>query len=205
MAINKNIFKTDFCYRGAREYVQGGDIFNSVVEIVCNEFDIYKINKFNFSWYKFLNKNANIYISDSIDNFNRENVNSILTFSYDRSIIYVIMIGNDSEIKCTYNFDEDFICNNLILKKNSIEIFDIGNYSFIDVAIQINKCLLSKTISKTGKWIVTKLDGDSLSELLNSKINSIKIEDVNTFNDIFTRSKVLIGDGKFVNLYFSLI
>jgi len=203
--VRENFFKIDFCFREGREYVQGSDIFDLSVSKVRECFDVNKIIDFNFYLYKILTKNAYIFILDSINNIDNKNINSLLTFNYLGEKVYVAIVERDSKIECFSTCNERQIYNNLIIKRDSAEIYNIENYSTTDIAIQINKYILNNTTSKKGKWIVVKIEGHLLSNLLNFDDRKIEVKVVNIYNGVFSKSSVMANNKKVLNLYFSLV
>lgn len=199
----KNTFDVDFCFKGNRTYVQGPDIFESVVSLISCEFDT--IRDIKYTAYKMLHKNATVYITNKVVKSNYSVINSLISFMGDGTKYYAVVCENYKSIKCSNDYCEDVVERNSQLSPKSIAFKNTLPETYTEIVVSMNKFFLNKTIAEEGKWIVTKFDYFQLSDIQNIKNKEIKIELLQNLNNKLTKSLLYLDDKQVGYLYFSLI
>jgi len=195
----------EFCFKGKRTYVQGPDIFDAVLEKLKNYFDLDKINTIKYSAYEMLYANAYMSIVKDFNKNDYEKINSLITFKFESTQYYIVVSESKNEIKCSNNYSEDIVNENSIITSDRIEFKNILNDSLTEIIVSMNKYYLQNTVTKDGKWIVTKFEYNSFQDLNGIKNKMIELKLKNNFNNKLTKSIITIDNEAVGYLYFTLI
>jgi len=195
----------EFCFKGERTYVQGPDIFDAAIVKLSNYFDLNEISSIKYAAHDMLKKNAFMIIVEKFQAEDYETINSIITFKYENKSFYVVVVENENYIECATVYSEETIRTKSIIKDKKIEFQNNLEDSLTEIIVSMNKYYLQETVTKDGKWIVTKFDYKNLTDIQNITDKNISLELKNNFNNKLTKSIILI-DGLMVgHLYFSMI
>jgi len=201
----KNVYNLSFLFKGNRKYVQGPDIFDAVIEIICNNFDKTKITSVKYAAHNMLHQNADLVITDEFDPKEYSFFNSIITFNHSNRKYYAIVIQNNKLIDSAVEYSEDIVRNLSEISDDMIVFKNELNDSLTEIIVSMNKYYLQQNVIEDGKWIVTKFDYINLISTEDIKNNVISLQLKNNFNNLLTKSLVRV-DGEIVgNLYFSLV
>ena len=55
-------YNLEFCFKGARTYIQGPDIFDAVLDVIKKDFNVSKITNIKYSTHSMLHANADLMI-----------------------------------------------------------------------------------------------------------------------------------------------
>jgi len=195
----------EFCFKGTRTYIQGPDIFDAVVDKLKKYFDLDKITNIKYSAHKMLKANANMTIVDCFNSDDFGEINSIITFKIDDKKYYVVVVENENEIECSNEYSEETVRTKSIVNDTNIEFNNILDDSITELIVSMNKYYLQETVTKNGKWIVTKFEYNNLIDTIEIKGRKLGLELKNNFNNKLTKSIITINSKAVGYLYFSLI
>lgn len=196
-------FDLNFCFKGARTYVQGPDIFDAVVSCISNQFHV--INDIKYTAYSMLHKNASMYITKKVVKADYAVINSLIHFVTDDTKYYAVVCENDQPIVCSTEYSEEIVQNHSKIVGNTISFTNILSDSYTEIVVSMNKHFLNQTVKEAGKWIVTKFDYFGLADIADITKKEIKVELLQNFNNQLTKSILFLDDKAVGHLYFSLI
>ncbi len=195
----------EFCFKGNRTYIQGSDIFDAIVSKLASNFNLDKIENIKYSAHKMLKKNAFVLILEKFNPNDYKKINSVITFKNSEKKYYVVVIEDSREIECSVEYSEEIVRSTSAIIDKKIEFKNELEDSLTEIIVSMNKYYLQESVTKDGKWMVTKFDYHNLNDIQNVKGKMISLELKNNFNNKLTKSIVTV-DGLVVgNLYFSLI
>ncbi len=201
----KNIYTLSFQFKGNRKYVQGPDIFDAAIEIICNYFDKTKITFVKYAAHNMLHQNADLVITDEFDPKEYSFFNSVITFNQDNTKYYAIVIQNNELIDGAVEYSEDVVRNLSEINNDMIVFKNKLNDSLTEIIVSMNKYYLQQNITESGKWIVTKFDYINLTSIEDIKDRVISLQLKNNFNNLLTKSTIRVDGEVIGNLYFSLV
>lgn len=198
-------YNLEFCFKGNRTYVQGPDIFDTVMETIKSDFYFSEIKDIKYAAHDMLLGNADLFVTDKFDKNSFDKINSIITFKIKDVKYYAVVSQNNIKIECANDYSEEIIRSFSKIYENTICFDNILNDSLTEIIVSMNKYFLQETITQNGKWIVTKFEYTKLVQLEKVKNKMLKLELTNNFNNKLTKSRVLIEDMVVGYLYFSLV
>jgi len=201
----KKVEELEFCFKGTRTYVQGPDIFDAVIDKLKNNYDVNEITEIKYSAYEMLYSNADMLVTSNFNKDNYQKINSIITFKIENKKYYIIVIENENKIDCSHEYSEDIVRTKSIINDSKIEFINITNDSITEIVVSMDKYYFQETVTKDGKWIVTKFEYKNLKDLNDIKNKKLGLELKNNFNNKLTKSIITIDNKAVGNLYFSLI
>lgn len=197
----KKEFKLKFNFKGKRDYVQGPDILDNVMETLEQLFP--EMTQIKYSAHGWLRKNANLILSDHY--INELAYNSLITFYSNDEQYFAYVIDNGEKITDKIEYSEEIVNTKSIINDKIIEFENILDYTFTEIVVSMNKHYMQSAITKEGKWIVTKIEYNNHKDIKNSKNKMIKIKLISNFKNKLTKSSVYINGIEVGFVYFSLI
>jgi len=195
----------EFCFKGERNYIQGPDIFDLVIQNIKIDYDISEIKNIKYSAYTLLKSNANLYFTEILNKTDYKVVNSIISFIYRDKKISAVVEANDKKVECSEQYSEEVIRTNSIIENKLISFENILDYSLTEIIVSMNKYYLQETVTKDGKWIVTKFEYKEILDIKKLKKKVIHLKLLNNFNNKLTKSIIIVDDVEVGYLYFSLV
>jgi len=200
----KSSYTLNFCFKGSRNYVQGPDIFDTVIKQLSQTFN--KITKIKYTAYEMLYTNASLCVTDSFVKSDYPIINSLITFIHQEIKYYAVISSNDTAIECSQEYSEVVVQKSSLIQKQTISFQNTLNAaSYTEIVVSMNKYFLSTSVDVEGKWIVTKFDYDNVDTIMNIQNQNLKIELVQNLSNKLTKSTLYLADKKVGNLYFTLI
>lgn len=198
-------YNLEFCFKGKRIYVQGPDIFNTVLEAIKNDFELSKMKNIKYAAHDILLSNADLYVTDKFEENKFEKFNSIITFHIDDTKYYAIVSKNDNNIDYSNEYSEEIVRAKSNINEKVITFKNELEDSITEITVSMNKYFLQETETKDGKWIVTKFEYKRLVNLDEIKNKVLKLKLTNNFNNKLTKSTIYVDNDAVGYLYFSLI
>lgn len=198
-------FDLKFCFKGKRTYVQGPDIFDMVIKILKETYVPSVVSDIKYSAHNMLYSNATLFFVDKLDKADFKKINSIVTFKVLDKKISAVVEENNSKIKCSVEYNENIIRNKAIINSDKITFQNVLKDSLTEIIVSMNKYYLQESVTKEGKWIVTKFEYSDLIELENIDGKQIELHLLNNFNNKLTKSKICVNDKALGFIYFSLV
>lgn len=197
----------DFCFKGNRDYVHGTDIFNRISGYIMDNLSITDIDNIDLSIHKIIRKNItfSLYINGNADN-DRGEAAAIFSFSRDRDRYKFVLVENDKNIDCRYDYSEEEILKHcdINLTRQSIGINTSTPYSDVEVIVAMNKALLASLYpAASGKWFFTRYSGSRLRS--ENKFNTLQVTLKHNFKFKLTKSAIAIDGNEKGFIFFSLV
>jgi hypothetical protein len=177
--------KLTFMFKGERNYVQGGDVYNAIDEVIGNDF----IKKLVFK--KFTHNHCMLVDQRPLEPHDIIAQCTIQDSPHHDKKAWVV--ESSEQVQDRYDFDEGIITNSASILKNSITLNVSTPYSTIEKMIALTKCLsyhLSPDIN--GKWVFGQLD---LTQRLPQNFDNIVISRRTKPSTKFNTNEIII-DGK---------
>jgi len=194
-------YNLEFCFKGARTYVHGTDIYNAMLDLLKNK-EMQQTN-FDLSFHGIAK--TNIEISQ-----NQPENEDLLKFAFkyldqdsNKKVLYGI--ENNIPIECKYEYPEEDICNlsELNLDNKEVVLAENSSFTFIENTVAINKYLLENLFPNiNGKWYFTRLQ---VKEFISENHYPIKLILKANFNFKLTKTEIFIDDKSVGFIYFSLL
>jgi len=194
-----------FRFKGDRNYIQGGDMYNELVRTVGIFYDTSEFSLFRLKLYRFCSQQCEILIGESDD----------LELSPDRLVadvlgkrgdfnIYGYVFELSEPITDRYSYDEDRVFSVCSIAENEIRVNDECGYSAADVSVTMTK-LLHNTLYPVNerRWIVTQFDLTRVFS--NEDAGNLRIVLQHNFNDRLTKSAIFVDREQIGFIYFSAI
>lgn len=196
-------YKYSFSFKGNRDYIQGPDIIDDSLALLSKDFNLSVIEAFKYSGHEMLKRNA-IGILNSAP---KEAMNSLIAFKYLGSTYYLSIIDDGRVIDSKVDFSEELISKNLIIYDSACEMPYESGFTLTEQLVSMNKHFLQKTVSKEGKWIITKLEYPKITEeIIKPTANSLlSIHLEKNMQNKLTRSIIKYNNNNLGTVFFSLV
>lgn len=194
-----------FCFKGSRNYVQGPDIFDKVLEKLKNDFELKKLKKIKYAAHTMLYNNAKLFVTNSFRKKDFNIINSIVTFNLKNEKFYAVVCETEEKISCKVDYSEEIVRNHSKINDKIITFENILDDSLTEIIVSMNKFYLQEAVTKSGKWIVTQFEYNDLINYFDIKNKVLKLELLSNFNNKLTKSKVFLDNNLVGYLYFSLV
>jgi hypothetical protein len=197
-------FQLDFKFKGDRNYVQGPDIYNKVMEFLYAE--NFTIKNIDLSFHKIARHNlrGEIFKTDS-GSRDAGDVISIFKFTDDNESYVIHLFETDSVItEHTEYYEEKIVeLSTLNVVDKTIILSSLAPYTNIEKIVALNKALLNKLLTDPGKWYFTKLTVDG--DINNKHPYAIQVALVKNIGSKITKSQILFDGKEKGHLYFSKV
>lgn len=196
----KKKYTLTYNLKGQRDYVQGPDILDNAIDILTKEFGT--LTKIKYSAHNWIRNNADMIVTDQQI---ETEYDSLITFEADDTKYYAAINDNNTPINNRQEYSEETVKKYSQIVNNEILFENTLNYTFSEIIVSMNKFFLQETVTKEGKWIVTKLEYNSSAAIENYKNKKLKLKLLRNFNNKLTKSTVSIEDEVVGYIYFSLV
>ncbi len=197
-----------FCFKGQRNYVQGGDIYDEAVRAILeSDVGITRSAPFRLAIHRFTRVNCDVIISSSDGGGQSRPDNPVAELSFQAFNRQVIgwVVENERPIACRKPYNEAAIQSECFVNtdERAIEIDGVPPFTPIEILISMTKQLHYAIYPTDNKWIFTRLDLKRL--LQESDASALYIAVEHNFNNRLTRSRIEVN-GKIVGqVFFSSI
>lgn len=184
-----------FCYKGDRNYVQGPDIVNSVLE------DMLDLDMSN------LDIKMNGIVKNCLEIVKGRDISGAkvnLSWIKNNEIQEYQLVENSETIECRYEYDEEKIINKttLDLANQSILLKNITSYTICENFVAMNKFLLQSLYPDVkGKWYFTRLE----QSMIISDDLLIEVKLIKNSNFRLVKSDILYNGKTIASVYFTLV
>jgi hypothetical protein len=196
----------NFCFKGDRTYVQGGDIYNSVDGFLKSRFgkaysyiDFFSLNRLTSR-----NLTGNVTGIGESESSAQSVVSCRFSIASENKSLY--LLETEHHVNCRYEYDEESVISNHVIstEQQRIDMQNEGAYSPIEIIIALNKRLLQKLFaSERGKWLFTRLMlNRSLPETPATCFSIVLKQNLGCR---LTSSLITIDDERYGDIYFSLV
>jgi len=201
--ITMEIKQIKFQFKGARNYVHGTDMFNTMIAAYADEKSLSNIR---FSVHGFVHKlHCQLYAADTKEALNSvPDVRARCQFDKNGSTKWLVLTENDGDTALDerYEYDEDRVISLCSMETDSIILTQKSPFSFIETIVAMNKQLHQQLFPEViGKWVFTQID---LETDLSDREN-LALRFMHNMNYRLTKSDILVNGTKVGNLFFSLV
>jgi hypothetical protein len=195
----------NFKFKGNRKYVQGPDIIDAVIPYIRENYPG-DITEFKYSAHQMLYSNADVVFGSAPE----KELNSLISFQYEGDgTIYASVIENNLPVTESYEYDENPVQQKCLIGDKDVTVQEADllyeKYSFSEVIVSMNKFYMQQKITDQGKWIITKIEYNSLQLIDEWKGKPLKLTVLKNLNNKLTKSAIYIDNLAAGFIYFSLI
>lgn len=191
-------------FKGQRNYLQGGDIFNAVVPAVveaCGEGSYTG----QLAFHRFATKQCDMFVAVADDNIVVPDERVCDGHFHAAGADWTVwLMETDRAVEGRYAFDEDAICAASAIRDKAVQMTESLDYSPIEIAVALTKHLhnhLYPLVSQ--RWIFSKLE---FSRLLSPEdAAGIQIKLLMNLHNRITKSELRSGDELVGHIYFSAV
>lgn len=198
-------FLMKFTFKGARNYIQGPDIYTKIVDCLLTE--QFQPTNLDLSFHKIARNNLKAnFFQEGEDVRNISDPACIFKF-IDNSggplLIYVT--ETDLPITESIPFYEEKIIENaeLNLHEKFILLATAAPYNNIEKIVALNKALLNQLLPEPGKWYFTKITADKDVNIQEPETIQLKL--VKNIGSKITKSVILFDSMPQGYIYFSKV
>jgi hypothetical protein len=191
-----------FQFKGARNYIQGPDMFNAMTE----GYPAMALSNIHFSAHDFvLVPECRLYLADSEEELNSIcDIRARCRFDADGFTRWLALTPEDGDTasagRCEYN--EDRVVSLCRVEGDGITLAKKSPFTFIETLVSMNKHLQQRMFpDMPGKWLFTRID---LTVGCDAREN-LALRFRHNLNYRLTKSDILVAGRKVGDLYFSLV
>lgn len=201
--MNPKIVPLRLCFKGERNYLQGGDLCNAVMEAVSGS-SVGEAVRFQLAFHRFIAKQPDIVWLEGEKTSSRpENVAAEFAVNGSLGKASGWLVETDREVDCRVPFDEERIALHCAYDGESVSILGESGYLPIEVAVSMTKQLHNRMLpSSAGRWIFTRLDVSRLFQSGDAAALTIKLQE-NLYGRL-TKSEIKVHGEAIGHIFFSL-
>lgn len=193
-----------FKFKGTRDYVQGADIFDKILEFINDFFGTYP-TLINGNFYKVLQHNGLYSLYEATESCKQEDCYALFSIYLDRDKYQVKVTESKSRIRSSEEYDEDQILDGVIITENKINMLVKPSFSYMEQIVAMTKKLHFIVYPNAyGKWLFTKI---SLKEIVNPILfhdDILVIEAKKNFHNKLTQNAIYLHDRYLGDIWYSL-
>jgi hypothetical protein len=194
----------NFKFKGSRKYIQGPDIIDAVIPYIRENYSG-DITEFRYSAHQMLYSNADLVFGSAPE----KELNSLISFQYEGTeMIYASIIENSLPVTESDKYDENPVQQKCAIEGKDVTVEEGGllyeKYSFSELIVSMNKFYMQQKITNEGKWIITKIEYNSLQQIEQWKGKLVKLILLKNLNNKLTKSAIYIDSEPAGFIYFSL-
>jgi len=195
----------NFKFKGNRKYIQGPDIIDAVIPYIKEKYSG-NVTEFKYSAHQMLYSNADLVFGSAPE----KELNSLILFKWnENNLIYASVIENNLPVTESYEYDENPVQQNAVVEGKDITLLEgdmlYERYSFSELIVSMNKFYMEQKITNQGKWIITKIEYNSLKQIEQWKGRPVRITLLKNLNNNLTKSAIYMDSEPTGFIYFSLL
>lgn len=197
-------FDLQFKFKGGRRYVHGTDIYTTVVEKLKGGLDIVDID---LSFHKIITSQLKgELLPADVKSGNTESPAAIFKFKTARSETFIVRLFETGKaVTDEYPYDEDTIVDAAVTdpEGKNIELSTPLPYRTIEKVVALNKGLLNKLFTDSGKWYFTRIT--AFKDIETEQLSTIKITLEKNIGSKITKSLIEFDNRPVGYIYFSKV
>ncbi|MGJ0484859.1 MAG: hypothetical protein ACR65R_10030 [Methylomicrobium sp.] len=196
------IKQVEFQFKGARNYIQGPDLFNAMIDLGS---PLASLHNIRFIAHQFVDSPiCEIYVARTKEELNQiSEIHARCQLDVDRTPHWIALkpYGSDKTGK-RGDYDEARLISYCRLEGEKIRLSRPSPFTFIETIVSMNKHLHHQLFPDVpGKWIFTRVDLDSGC----NEREHLELHFKHNMNYRLTKSDILVNGQKLGDLYFSLV
>jgi hypothetical protein len=191
-----------FQFKGARQYIQGPDLFNKMIDV---GYPIERLSNIRFHAHHFVSSPlGQMYLTSNREDLNGlEDISARCQFDVDHATCWIALkqlAADEAGERC--DFDEERVISLCRLQGETITLTEPSPFSFIETIVSMNKHLHQNLFPEAGgKWIFTRVDLDAGCE----KREKLELRFKHNMQYRLTKSDIWVEGQKIGDLFFSLV
>jgi hypothetical protein len=192
------------CFKGERNYLQGGDLCNAVMEAVSGS-SVGEAVRFQLAFHRFITKQPDmVWLEGEKTSSKLENVAAEFAVSGSLGKASGWLIETDREVDCRIPFDEERIARHCGFAGESVSILGDSGYLPIEVAVSMTKQLHNRVLpASVGRWVFTRLDAARIFQDGDAAALTITLKE-NLYGRL-TKSEIKVRGEPIGHIFFSLV
>jgi hypothetical protein len=193
------------CFKGERDYLQGGDLYNAVIDVLAQRY--VPIRNFHLAFHGFLLTLPDMYLMRE-ENRPLRATDAAADLRFKAGVDAEAMFGwlapSSRPVDCRMPFDEDKIRRHCTISGQTVSIRRDTRFTAIEVAVSMTKHLHNERLPiHEGRWIFTKIE---LSRPLDKDAaHHLDITLRDNIHNRLTRSEMAVDGARVGHIYFSLL
>jgi len=202
--MNPKITPLKLCFKGERNYLQGGDLCNAVMEAVSAS-SVGEAVRFQLAFHRFIATQPDmVWLEVDKPPSRPENVAAEFVVRGSLGKTSGWLIETDRGVDCRIPFDEERIARHCNFAGESVSILEDSGYLPMEVAVSMTKQLHNRLLpAPSGRWIFTKLDLSRYPGAADAPALTITLKQ--NLHGRLTKSEVSVHDRSLGFIYFSLV
>lgn len=196
------IREIEFQFKGARNYIHGTDMFNTMLSTCPSE----ALSNIRFTVHDFVRTPVcRLYLADSMDELNAvTDIRARCQFEVNGATRWLALTqgAGDATTGGRYGYDEERITSLCSVAGEGIALGLQSPFTFIETVVAMNKHMHEQLFPEVqGKWIFTRID---LAAFCSAREN-LSLQFRHNMNFRLTKSDILVNGSKAGDIYFSLV
>jgi hypothetical protein len=203
-ALNQKKVDLKFCFKGSRNYVQGGDIYNAVSDWLAAN-GCADATALDLSMHRLCSQNLTGEISDVPDPVRGENDKLLVRFKSGGQAYTLLLRESGEPITGRNPYPEEDILKAASFDPDSrsISVSEPLPFTNIEIVVALNKELLKRLFPEvTGKWYFTRLQLDR--PLGQTGARKIRVQFSSHFNFKLTCSFIELESARLGIIFYSI-
>ena len=200
---NEIVIPLSICFKGERDYLQGGDIYNAVTEGLASHYG--SIDRFHLAFHGFLKTLPELRVADGeAGRLWPTDIAAAVRFECASGARHGWLLATGQPVTCRFPFDEDAIRRHCRISSSTNAIRTHTPYSPIEVAVAMTKHLHNALLPQAaGRWIFTRLEMGRLLRPADSDGLDITLRD--NMHNRLTKSEIRAHGEPIGFIFFSLL
>jgi len=193
--VDNMIININLKYKGSRTYLQGGDIYNAIVEELSAQLEGYLAR---LAFKHFARNQVELLFENPVDSANLVGSGMWRTATGESQRFWIRETAGS--VTDSYPFDEEVITSAAVIEYESIRVEHVNPYTLIENIIALTKKLnyaLSPDVK--GKWLFGQID---LKQSLPTEWDLIQIERAVCVGSSFSRNRIVIDGADYGEIRF---
>ena len=194
-----------FRFKGGRSYVQGPDIYDSMLEMVFDYLGEYP-DSVKGSFHGLLENNGIFRIYESGEPLGDEQLFALFSILMKENMHQLVLLDAGTPISLFYEYDEQKVLENMALKDETVTMQIKSTYTYIEQIVSMTKKLHMTIYPEAkGKWLFTKVHIYDVVDptLYSGKV--IAVRSIKNFQNKLTQCSIKLNDHPIGSIFFSLM
>jgi hypothetical protein len=193
-----------FKFKGDRNYVQGADIFDGVLEVVKDFFGEYP-NLLKGAFYRLLSNTGIFHLYKEHDFIDQENIYAQFFLLVRRLNYKIIVSASGKNIHSSQEYNENEVLDGFNIKDKIVMMSVKQSFSYMEQIVAMTKRLHFEVYPDvSGKWLFSKID---LKDIINPLLfhnHLLVIEAKKNFHNKLTQNAIFLDDKHLGYIFYSL-
>ena len=197
----------DLCFKGARNYVQGGDLFNALCALLGTQFPLGEITNVNYVIYRISTTALEGEIVRTAETApTRATRAAAMSFYHHDARWSVVARETGRPITCRNPYDENSVATRCAVNigKREVVLTEQPRFTLVETLVTMTKVLHQHIFGTVaGRWLFCRLETPVLR--LNPPAAEIRLRLLHASGTRLTRSAAEIAGNPWGMIYFSLL